>query len=423
MSNSDSKLHVYDDTNKVWKKALATSSGVLKCDTSINTAGLATDTLQTAGNASLSSIDGKITACDTGSVTVASSALPTGASTSANQVTANGHLSTLAGAVVGSEVQVDIVSAPTLSTSDSVAQGSLSTIAGAVAGSEMQVDIVSSTALSVNDVTSQGHLSTLAGAVVGSEGQVDIVSAPSLTVSDATAQASLSSIDTKITACDTGSVTVASSALPTGGATSALQTAGNASLTELEGALYADGDAITATDKGILCMGKDNSGQAHDIRITSNGDVEVEIADFVKGQAVMASSFPVVLASDQTQLKVIQSDVTNVGSFENLASNETITAGSVGTGTVNVSDMRDGNLFYSDTSTSSFDTVDIEASVDSGTNWFKYLTIYPSNMGSGSTRDATETRMSLAGITTLRLRNTSSTDTYSGVDCTVVGSP
>ncbi len=47
----------------------------------------ATSTLQSTGNTSLSSIDGKITAVNTGAVTVASSALPTGAATFAEQQT------------------------------------------------------------------------------------------------------------------------------------------------------------------------------------------------------------------------------------------------------------------------------------------------------------------------------------------------
>ncbi|MCK9357799.1 MAG: hypothetical protein M0R22_11755 [Dehalococcoidia bacterium] len=48
---------------------------------------VATSALQTAGNASLTSIDGKITACNTGAVTISSCALPTGASTAALQGT------------------------------------------------------------------------------------------------------------------------------------------------------------------------------------------------------------------------------------------------------------------------------------------------------------------------------------------------
>ena len=44
------------------------------------------------------------------------------------------------------------------------------------------------------------------------------------------------------------------------------------------------------------------TGELHPIHITNSGDVEVEIADFVKSQATMANSFPVVIASDQSTL-------------------------------------------------------------------------------------------------------------------------
>lgn len=57
----------------------------LPVSATISTAGLATSAKQDTGNASLASIDGKITAVNTGAVVVASSALPTGASTAAKQ--------------------------------------------------------------------------------------------------------------------------------------------------------------------------------------------------------------------------------------------------------------------------------------------------------------------------------------------------
>jgi hypothetical protein len=53
----------------------------------VDTTGLATDTAQATGNTSLASIDGKITAVDTGAVVISSSALPSGAATAANQQT------------------------------------------------------------------------------------------------------------------------------------------------------------------------------------------------------------------------------------------------------------------------------------------------------------------------------------------------
>ncbi len=57
--------------------------------------GASTSALQTAGNSSLSSIDSKITAVNTGAVVVSSSVLPTGASTAANQTTGNSSLSSI----------------------------------------------------------------------------------------------------------------------------------------------------------------------------------------------------------------------------------------------------------------------------------------------------------------------------------------
>ncbi len=57
--------------------------------------GASTSALQTTGNSSLSSIDSKITAVNTGAVVVSSSVLPTGASTEANQTTGNSSLSSI----------------------------------------------------------------------------------------------------------------------------------------------------------------------------------------------------------------------------------------------------------------------------------------------------------------------------------------
>lgn len=59
--------------------------------------GASTAANQATGNASLASIDGKITVVNTGAVTITSSALPTGAATSALQTTGNSSLSSIDG--------------------------------------------------------------------------------------------------------------------------------------------------------------------------------------------------------------------------------------------------------------------------------------------------------------------------------------
>ncbi len=140
------------------------------------------------------------------------------ANTSLNvaDTTAQGSLSTIAGAVAGTEMQVDIVSAPTLNVSDSAAQASLTTLAGAVSGSEVQVDIVSSSGtISTSDSAAQASLSTLAGAVSGSEVQVDIVSSSgTISTSDSAAQSSLGTIAGAVSGSEMQVDIVSSATLP-----------------------------------------------------------------------------------------------------------------------------------------------------------------------------------------------------------------
>lgn len=111
--------------------------------------GAATAAKQDTGNTSLSSIDGKITACNTGAVVVSSSALPSGASTSAKQDTIIGHID-------GLETVLGTIDADTGNISTKI-----DTIAGAVSGTEMQVDVltmptttVQATNLDIRDLTS-----------------------------------------------------------------------------------------------------------------------------------------------------------------------------------------------------------------------------------------------------------------------------
>ena len=63
-----SHIYGFDHTSHNWEAVRLDSSGKLEVAANLNTAGLATDTLQTAGNASMASLDGKVTACDTSSI-------------------------------------------------------------------------------------------------------------------------------------------------------------------------------------------------------------------------------------------------------------------------------------------------------------------------------------------------------------------
>ena len=66
-------------------------------------------------------------------------------------------------------------------------------------------------------------------------------------VSALASESSVSALSAKVTACDTGAVAVSSSALPTGAATSAIQTLGNTILSTLDG-------KVTAVDTGAVVV-------------------------------------------------------------------------------------------------------------------------------------------------------------------------
>ncbi len=210
-----------------------------------------------------------------------------------NQGTANGHLSTLAGAVSGTEMQVDIVS----SSGTLLVDGSASTQPVSAAS----LPLPSGASTSANQSTANGHLSTLAGAVSGTEMQVDIVSSSGTLLVDGSAS--------------TQPVSAASLPLPSGASTSANQSTANSSLssidtqaTALNGKVSQGYDSVIASGgngaQQVLIYGRDTGGNLDALHTNTSGDLNVEIADFTKGQAVMASSFPVVISSDQSTLNV-----------------------------------------------------------------------------------------------------------------------
>ena len=205
-----------------------------------------------------------------------------GDATAANQTTMISHLSDIDTAVTG-----------TLSVSDTTAQGSLSTLAGAVVGSEVQVDIVSAPTLNVADTTAQGSLATIAGAVAGSELQVDVVSS----------------------ALPSGAATSANQA--TGNASLAT-IAGDS--TSIDGKISQGSDVTLSNAQQVLCYGRDSGGTLDALRTDAQGHLEVVVDDFVKGQDTMANSLPVVIASDQSTLNV--SDSTAQASLATLAACE-----------------------------------------------------------------------------------------------------
>ena len=181
--------------------------------------GASTSALQTTGNNSLSSIDSKITAVNTGAVVVSSSVLPTGAATSALQTTGNNSLSSIDGktaTLVSGRVPVD--------PSGVTSPVSFTRLASAT-------DSVAATQSGTWDVTNVS-------------GVVSLPTGASSAANQTTGNSSLSSIDAKTPALVTGRVPVDGSAvtqpisaaslpLPAGAATQATLSSIDAKFSEL----------------------------------------------------------------------------------------------------------------------------------------------------------------------------------------------
>ena len=195
------------------------------------------ETLLTAGNVNHASLDGKITACNTGAVVVSSSALPSGASSEAKQDVANTSLSSVDGKITACNT-------------------------GAV--------VVSSSALP-------------SGA--SSEAKQDV------------ANTSLSSVDGKITACNTADVNVSACALPTDASKESKQDATNTKLdtletsnqaikTAVEGTLTVSSPAIVKSSSTPISSQAVNGQSSHssaeiDIDTAKHFSVVVESSDTV----------------------------------------------------------------------------------------------------------------------------------------------
>jgi hypothetical protein len=325
MSAKSVKLQAWDNSNKYFRSVHVDSDGNLKVS---SPSGSATSANQTIANSSLSSIDGKITACNTDAVEVVASALPSGAATE----------STL------SSLDLKVTTCDTSS-----------------------VDINSS-ALPTGAAT----------------------------------ESTLSSLDLKVTTCDTSAVAVTSSALPSGAATAANQVHIINDTTDISSSVSSLDLKVTNCDTDSI------SGS-------------VSITSLPQGQSLMSASTPVVISSNQSDVNIKINDLKNLGSHNNLANNVTINYGS-DSSTVDVSDIRVGNLFYEDSSTVSYDEVEISVSCD-GSNFIKYDTLYPYEDNSSGIRTGSSTNMNLCGITHLKIKNTSSSDDYYNVKATIVGSP
>jgi len=198
-----------------------------------------------------------------------------------------------------------------------------------------------------------------------------------------------------------------------GDATAALQTAGNSSLSSMDG-------KIVACDTGSISGTVAVSAVSGDVAITAAALPLPSGAASASNQATGNGSLASIATAVGGTLFVKQNEVLNEGSYANAANNASIANGAYSS-VISIANINVCSIFYEDSSTSSFDALKIEVSPD-GTNYFDYgIELYPSQ--EGAVRKAVQTNLHVEGLTHMRLKNSSASDTYANVYGTIVGSP
>lgn len=205
------------------------------------------------------------------------------------------------------ELQVDVLSSalPT----GAATEATLSTLNGKVTACNTGAVVVSSSALPSGAAT-EVTLAALDAKVTACNTGAVTVSSSALPTGAAT-ESTLSTLNGKVTACNTGSVTIASSALPTGAAT-------ESTLSTLNG-------KVTACNTGAVTISSSAlpTGAATETTLSAINTKTPSL-----GQAVMASSQPVVIASDQSAVKVTQQGRSVVTRARNAYSSTNVTTSS-----------------------------------------------------------------------------------------------
>jgi len=258
------------------------------------------------------SLNGKVTACDTGAVTVAASALPSGAATAANQLP-DGHNVTVDN--VGGVEVVQNTAADLNCTEASAAD--IKTVVEAIQSGQLadghNVTVDNAAGAAAVNIQDGGNTITVDGTVTANAGT-------NLNTSALATQATLNSLNTKVTACNTGSVTVIS-VVPGTGATNLGKTVdavggatdtGVVALVQRKDTLAtltpADGDYVRlrTNNRGALWM-KPDGNVTVDGTVTANLGTIAGVATETTAAAILADT-----AAMDTNLATIAGGTTSI---------------------------------------------------------------------------------------------------------------
>jgi hypothetical protein len=229
----------------------------------------ATAAYQASIDATLTSLNGKVTAVNTGAVVVSSSALPSGAATSAKQDTGN-----------TSVASID-------TKTPSLGQATMANSSPVVIASNQSAIPISTDATTLAIKTA---VETIDNAIAGNEMQVDVLTMPTVTVnSHAVTNAGTFAVQ----ATQAGSWTVTSSNASVSQTGVAIPT----SATLIGGSDGANMRALRTNAAGVLSS--DVTGSVITAKLQDSTGT-----NWSMGQKSMSSSMPVTIADNQTSLKV-----------------------------------------------------------------------------------------------------------------------
>jgi hypothetical protein len=225
-------------------------------------------------------------------------------------------------------------------------------------------------------------------------------------------------------------------------ATSTKQDAGNTLLTDIKTNTTQEAGAFSYSKALPVVLTTYEGGASLNAVGSQSGNVKVYIddanPDFVvnsgmatgakqDAQTALLSSMDGKITACNTDAVIVSSvvqtaaaDVNNKGSYGNVANNVTINSGAQ-SGAADIADMNNVSLVYQDTATSSIDGLDVLVSGD-GVNYDTITQLYPTTNTAGTIRYAYY-QAPLGGLTHIKIENTSSTDNYTNVKCSVWGCP
>lgn len=293
----------------------ATLSALNAKVTAVNTGAVVVSSSALPANAStettLSALNGKVIAVNTGAVVVASSALPTGAATETTLATRasestlsaiNGKLNSLGQKTAANSAPVTIASDQSAVPASQSGTWNINNISGTVS-------LPSGAATSANQATEIASLASIDSKTpalvsgrqpVDGSGVTQPISAAALPLpSGAATEATLSSLNSKVTVVNTGAVVVSSSALPTGAATETTVSAINSKLGTLGQKNMAGSAPITiASDQSTLPVYSPSSVLTLTASFTRPADTtNYATGDLVANSTVAASVVPLTFTN------------------------------------------------------------------------------------------------------------------------------